>query len=120
MIIRYEDLLNAFKKGLRNGNWRKLSRLEKALYRVTLVYAKIKRKIVNSNLVREILKILEKLRSSLASKVFNVGLERVRELLTLYERKGVFKWCPQLREWLLDPSYILWLGVNQYNNIISL
>ena len=36
MMFTYNDLLASFRKGLRNGNWRKLSILEKALYRASL------------------------------------------------------------------------------------
>ena len=36
MDITYEDISAAFRKGLRNGNWRMLNYLGKALFRVEL------------------------------------------------------------------------------------
>jgi len=35
-MFTHEELLRAFRKGLRNGNWRKLRKVEKALYRAAL------------------------------------------------------------------------------------
>jgi len=42
-----------FKKGLRNGNWRKLRLLDKALYRAAIGYAKRGGSIVNGMLVEK-------------------------------------------------------------------
>ena len=36
----YADLNATFRKGLRNGNWRRLKFMDKALYRVALWYLK--------------------------------------------------------------------------------
>ena len=44
--LNYEDLFMNFKKGLRNGNWRKLNFIDKALFRASLWYVK-NRCIVN-------------------------------------------------------------------------
>ena len=37
--ITYEELFTSLKKGLRNGNWRKLRFLDKALFRAAMWYA---------------------------------------------------------------------------------
>ena len=39
-VLSYKDLFAHFKKGQRNGNWRELNRLDKALYRASLWYTK--------------------------------------------------------------------------------
>ncbi len=39
--ITYMGLFTSFRKGMRNGNWKRLNRLEKALYRAALWYAKL-------------------------------------------------------------------------------
>jgi hypothetical protein len=40
-MFTHEELLRDFRKGLRNGNWRKLSRLEKALFMASLWYSRV-------------------------------------------------------------------------------
>jgi hypothetical protein len=44
MMYTYKELFAGFRKGQRNGNWRKLSRLEKALYRASLWYSMVREK----------------------------------------------------------------------------
>ena len=51
--LTYNKLFTNFKKGLRNGNWRKLRFLDKALYRAAMGYAKRGRSIVNGMLVEK-------------------------------------------------------------------
>jgi hypothetical protein len=40
-VYTYKELLTSFWKGQRNGNWRKLSRFAKALYRASLWYSRV-------------------------------------------------------------------------------
>jgi|LGOV01.1.fsa_nt_gb hypothetical protein len=49
----YTNLDATFRKGLRNGNWRKLKFLDKALYRAAIGYAKRGGSIVNGMLVEK-------------------------------------------------------------------
>ena len=51
--ITYEELITSLKKGLRNGNWRKLGFLDKALFRAAMWYAKSGVSIVNGMLVEK-------------------------------------------------------------------
>ncbi|HID20400.1 MAG TPA: hypothetical protein EYP28_05645 [Methanophagales archaeon] len=48
MKCTYEELFASFRRGLRNGNWKKLSRLEKALYRVSLGYSSVQGAIIKA------------------------------------------------------------------------
>ena len=80
MGFSYTELLNLFRKGLRNGGWRRLDRLEKAFYRATLWYAKVKGEILNSKIISMLLGIAEKLRETLNVKIFRVGLERAGKM----------------------------------------
>ena len=47
--IGYADLNAPFRRGLRNGNWRKLWLLDKALFRAAMGYAKQGRSLVNGD-----------------------------------------------------------------------
>ena len=51
--ITYAGLNATFRKGLRNGNWRKLRFIDKALYRAAMWYAKRGGSIVNGKLVEK-------------------------------------------------------------------
>ena len=105
----YEALLTNFKKGQRNGNWKKLKFLDKALYRATMWYAK-HHSIVNEKPVEKLLGLIEKLKETKGMKIFRRGFEKAVEMLEKGEEYGVFAWVPQLRNWLKDPDYIFWLG----------
>jgi len=51
--LTYKELFTNFKKGLRNGNWRKLRFLDKALYRAAMGYARYGISIANGKLVEK-------------------------------------------------------------------
>jgi len=104
----YEELLMDFRKGLRNGNWRKLRRLEKALYQASLWYSRVQGAIINEMLVGKLSTLKEKLKATSGARVFKRGYEKAVELLNKGE--GIFAWAPSLREWLKDPDYVFWLG----------
>ena len=109
-MLRQEELLTCFKKGLRNGNWRRLSRLEKALYMASLWYVKSRGSIVNATLVEKLLTLLKRLKETKGMRIIKRGSEKAVELFNKYEERGVFTWAPQLKHWLRDPDYIFWLG----------
>ena len=107
--ITYEELLASFRKGLRNGNWRHLNPLDKALYRASLWYAKHRGSIVNASLVEKLLGLVERLKETKGMKIFKRGFKKAVEMLKKGEVE-VFAWAPQLKRWLRDPDYIFWLG----------
>ena len=51
MALTYEELMRCWVRGFRNGNIRKLNRLQRALYRACLTYARRVGRIVNEFLV---------------------------------------------------------------------
>jgi len=110
MPLTYEELLNAFRKGLRNGNWKRLSRLERALYKAALCYARIRRRIVSSSLNKKLHAILDKLKETSGMRAFRRGFEKAVELIGMCG-ECVLGWVHTLKEWLMEPDYILWLGV---------
>ena len=107
-MFTHEELLRAFRKGLRNGNWRKLHRVEKALYRAALWYARVRGAIMNETLVGMLSVLVDKLKATSGARVFKRGYEKAVELLNKGE--SIFAWAPSLRKWLKDPDYVFWLG----------
>ncbi|MGB7533068.1 MAG: hypothetical protein WA977_08875 [Halobacteriota archaeon] len=108
--LSYEELLTSFEKSLRNGKWRHLNPLDKALYRASLWYAKYRGSIVSASLVEKLLALAERLKETKGMKIFKRGFEKALEAYKKYEENGVFTWAPQLKGWLKDPGYIFWLG----------
>ena len=107
-MFTHEELLRDFRKGLRNGNWRKLRRLEKALYQASLWYSRVKGTIINELVVGKLSVLVEKLKATSGARVFKRGYKKAVELLSKGE--GIFTWAPSLREWLKDTDYVFWLG----------
>ena len=109
IVITYRELKAIFWKGLRNGNWRHLNPLDKALYRASLWYAKYRGSIVNTALVEKLMALIERLKETKGMRIFERGLKKAVELPKKSE-EVVFTWAPQLKHWLRDPDYIFWLG----------
>jgi len=112
MALSYEELRKCWVKGFRNGNVRKLSRLQRALYRACLVYARKVGRIVNEFLVGRLKPIMEALTTTFRARALRAGLERLRAMLS----SSIAKWAPQVRVWAREESYILWLGLLEINS----
>ena len=110
ITITYGELTATFRKGLRNGNWRHLNPIDKALFRASLWYAKHRGSIVNASLVGKLMALVEKLKETKGKRIFKRGFKKAAEMLEKYEENGIFVWAPQLKHWLKDPDYIFWLG----------
>jgi transposase len=108
MQLTYNELLSNFRKGLRNGNWRKLRRLEKALFQASLWYSRRQGTIINELVVSKLSVLVEKLKVTKGARIFKRGYEKAAVLLSKGE--SVFAWAPSFREWLKDPDYVFWLG----------
>jgi len=113
--ITYAELNATFRKGQRNGNWRKLRFLDKALYRAAMGYMKHGRSIVNGKLIEKLLGLAARLKETRGMRIFKKGFERAAEMLEKGEEnfEGVFFWAPRLKDWLRDPDYIFWLGMGR-------
>ncbi|HJH26981.1 MAG TPA: hypothetical protein C5S37_09495 [Methanophagales archaeon] len=110
--ITYTNLNAPFRRGLRNGNWRRLRFLDKSLFRAAMGYAKHGRSIINGLLVEKLLELAARLKETKGMRIFKRGFKRAAEMLEKGEEdfEGVFVWAPRLKDWLMDPDYIFWLG----------
>ena len=99
--LGHEELYTSFRKGLKNGNWRKRNYLDKALYRSSLWYAKRGRRVVNGKLIEKLLGLVARLKETKGMRIFkfNRGFERAAEMLEKGEEnfEGVFVWAPRLK-----------------------
>jgi hypothetical protein len=108
--ITHAELSAIRERSYRNGNWRKLTRTERALYNASLGLARLRGKLVNSALLATLRGIIVKLLRRFADVVFELGARRAEALRELYRRNGVFSWLPLLEGLLDDEGYVLWLG----------
>jgi len=110
-MLTYEELFTNFKKGMRNGNWKMLRFLDKALYRAAMWYVKRGGRIVNKSLLENLSTLVERQKETKGRRIFRMGFKSALEMLEKGEEKGIFVWAPGLRNWLSDPNYIFWLGM---------
>jgi hypothetical protein len=119
-------LREQLRKGRIRGNWRVLSRKEKALYSVSLAYTKPKwqivllngrkhkidvgRTIVETRLVQKLEELFVKLLETRGMKILKRGQAKASALLYRLEQTGAACWLVGLKDWLKDPAYLFWLG----------
>ncbi|MGQ9691863.1 MAG: hypothetical protein ACUVQY_11545 [Thermoproteota archaeon] len=110
----YKDLVKIKLKSYRNGNWRKLSAVERALFNASIELAKLRRAIMNPNLVERLRNMVSRLLQTAATRILQMGMDYANFLLELYSRNGALEYFPSIKNWLKDPRYLLWLGARQF------
>ena len=102
-----EDVLFAvFRRGLRNGNWKKLKKRERALFKAALFYLRRGGRIVSALVLEKLCFLIDKLNETIGMRIFRRGFERAIGILRAC--KNAF--MAPLKKWLKDPDYIFWLG----------
>jgi len=102
-----EDVLFAsFRRGLRNGNWKKLHGRERALFKAALCYLRRGGRIVSALVLEKLRFLIAKLNETIGMRIFRRGFERAIGILR--ECENAF--MAPLKKWLKDPDYIFWLG----------
>ena len=114
--LSYGALRSCQIRGMRNGNWRLLTGLQRGFYRACMAYARFREAIVNPKMVGFLRELIEKLRSTMRTRALKVAIEEVHRVAPIYFRAGVFKWAPQLMAWLDDEGYMFWLGITKLNS----
>ena len=102
-----DELFASFRRGLRNGNWKKLKASERALFKAALFYLKRGGRIVSALVLEKLRLLIDKLNETIGMRIFRRGFEKVLEILNACEN---FAWYPYLKKWLKEPDYIFWLG----------
>jgi len=105
------------RRGFRNGNWRRLSPDEKGYFKAAVCYAKVKGRIVNAMVVSLLQAIIEKIKTTRSAQLLQAGMAKAEKMLT--QNSETFKWCPRLRVWLLDRTYVFWLGLTELSTKYS-
>jgi len=107
-VISYTDLLSIWKRGMRNGAFRRLPLLKRGLFRAALCYTRMIGRIINPRLVEMIKGVADRIGKGLGRRILERGMERALGFL-----KGrVCRIFPAVRRWIDDNGYILWLGTD--------
>jgi len=101
------------RRGLRNGNWPRLPPVDRALFRCALWVTKVRGRIVSFRLMVRVLGIALKLLMAPRMRIWRAGRARAEELMRRFEERGLFEWTPNVRSWLVDPSYVFCLGLGE-------
>jgi hypothetical protein len=112
MALSHHRLLHLMRKGFRNGSWRKLDNVDRALYMASLSLAKMRGRLVNSRLILKLQGIMGRLDETPGLKALRAARERAAELYGRFRAIGLFDWAPRARSWFDDPSYVQWLGLS--------
>jgi len=105
--LTVDVLFAVFRRGLRNGNWKKLKASERALFNAALFYLRRGGRIVSVSVLEKLRFLIAKLNETIRMRIFRKGFERAIEILNTCEN---FAWSPYLKKWLKEPDYIFWLG----------
>ena len=101
------DMLSAiYRRGLRNGNWRKLKASERALFKAALFYLRRGGRIASALVLEKLRILIAKLNETIGMRIFRRGFERALGILRACENA----FMAPLKKWLKDPDYIFWLG----------
>jgi hypothetical protein len=113
-VMTYRSLCRLRNRATMNGNWGRLGSNERSLFRCAMWVAKIRGQIRNEKLMTQVLRTAIVLLKNLRIRILSVGRSRAQSMLSNFEQ--AYKWAPQLKEWLADPSYVWYLGVMGVNS----
>jgi len=101
------DMLSAiYRRGLRNGNWKKLKASERAFFKAALFYLRRGGRIASALVLEKLHFLIDKLNETIGMRIFRRGFERAVGILRACENA----FMAPLKKWLKDPDYIFWLG----------
>ena len=108
--LSYCNLSRFRLRGMRNGNWRHLGRIDKGLYNCALLLARSRGRIVNRRLLVLVKSIIRRLLATVKMRILQVGEAKAEDLLESYARNAVFEWAPEVRSWLGRRTTVFYLG----------
>lgn len=112
-MIDYYELKLYLTRGLRNGNFWRLTNIQRSYYRACLLFTRRVGRIVSSLVVSKLRDIMKVLIESPRVKALEVGLNRAYRMLS----SRVLKWAPQIKNWVREEPFILYLGFMELNNL---
>jgi len=110
-MFSHRYLQSAYRKGFRNGGWRRLSLEDKALFRCALWVAKVRGRLANVRLMVQIAGILRKLLATFKRRMMRLGRVEAERLMLCLQSSKAKEWAPRALEWVKDQRFVAYLGV---------
>jgi len=110
-LISYYELKLCWIKGLRNGNLGKLTGFQKSYYKACLSFTRRVGRIVSVFVASHLKAIMKVLVESPKVKALEAGLNWAYRILS----SRIVEWAPQVKTWLGEEPYILYLGFTAIN-----
>lgn len=107
----FMGLLAVRRRGLRNGNWRRLSLVDRGLFRCAMWVARVRGGIANWKLLAKVLSVFLKLLESHSTRIWIEGKVRAEELKRRFEDRRLFDWAPRAKGWLTEKCFVFYLGL---------
>lgn len=117
-VIDWHLLSRFRRRALRHRAWYGLEKLKRNVYGLAEYVLRLKEgfaksPLLVSTLLEIIFELAERIRS-MKAMIMKAGFLKAMEILERCgeREKGIFKWIPELKDWLRDPIYIEYLGVS--------
>jgi hypothetical protein len=72
--------------------------------------------LISSTLINALKTMIYTLQVTTRKRILKMGEIRAIEMQNQYEKSGVFQWASQLKNWITEPSFLLWLGAQKLNH----
>jgi len=107
------NLTLAKRLGLRNGNWRRLSLVDRGLFRCALWVTRVQGSIASLKLLVKVLGVVLRLLENSSMRIWMAGKARAEELRQRFNDRGLFDWAPNVRNWLEERNFAFYLGLGE-------
>jgi hypothetical protein len=111
--LNFPNLLVVRRIGLRNGNWRRLSLVDRGLFKCALWVTKVQGSIASLKLLVKVLGIALMLLENSSMRIWMAGKARAEELKQRFNDRGLFDWAPRVRVWLEERNFAFYLGLGE-------
>ena len=111
MKLDYRSLVTLQRRSFRNGSWRRLPLVDRALFRCALWVARVRGRIVDLKLLATVFIIVLRLLDTPRMRIWRAGRARAEELTQRFADKGLFQRAPRVGGWLANRSYVFCLGL---------
>ena len=98
-------------KSLRNGNWWRLSHLERALFKSTIGLASLRGLICNHRLLKALTELIRRLLETPSDKIIKLGYARAEQLIMNLTEKGMTTWVSLVAGNLSNRDFVFCLGL---------
>jgi len=113
-VVSHSELLSLWKRGMRNGAIQRLPVIKRGLFSAAIDYSRLFGVIRNTDLIRILDGVAEKIGKRLGRRIWDNGLFRAASFL---KNSKIMRIFPSVWRWVNQADYIFWLGTALLNNM---